>query len=86
MGAHSATVTDFGTQDLEDGIHQGGFAHPGPAGHDQQLVGQRQRDRRPLTRRQRHPDFLLNPAERALGINHWPRRLLVNKRSGAAQR
>src|ERR1700730_7554153 len=80
VGAHSATVTDFAHRILRMEFTRVVLPTPGPTGHDQQLVGERQRDRRPLTHRKCHPEFLLDPSDSALGIDHWPWRPLMDKR------
>jgi hypothetical protein len=70
----------FGTQDLENRIDQGRLAHPRPAGHDQQLVGQRQRYRRSLTRGKAYPELLLDPSDGSFAVDRGPWRLLLDKR------
>ena len=70
----------LGRQDAQDGVDQGGFAHPGPAGDHQHLAGQSLLHSCFLTGGQLQGETLLHPGDGPGQIDRFPGRAACRQR------
>ena len=66
-------------EDTQDGIDDGGLAHTGAAGDDQQLCHERKPDRLSLARRKAEAGLLLDPGQRLVGVDPGPGQLVPDE-------
>ena len=77
VGAHSRTLGPLGPQDAQDAVDHRGLAHPGPAGDDPDLAGDRHGHGSALGLGQGEPSAALDPGDGKPRVQVPPGRGLV---------